>query len=457
MKAKIGNRIETAKEIFRQMRVHTKSLVTRIVIVMVIGILFTGCGSYKEKKEEKVTSEEPLSIIVGTDLHYLSSSMTDYGEFFMKAMAAGDGKFTAYCEEITDAFLEEVKKAKPNALILSGDITFNGDENSHKDMVQRLLGVQDAGINVLVLPGNHDIDYPYVYKYEGDQAIRVEGISAQRFKELYRGFGYDQAVAKDKDSFSYVYKLADDFWVMFLDSHAKDYEGTIERQTLGWAEEQLQKAQEKGIKVITVTHENVLAHHESFTSGFVLNNSAKVLAMLEKYDVHLNLSGHIHMQHITKENNFCEVVTSALSVSPNQYGIVEIGEDREMTYKVRRTDVASYAQEKGSIDTVLLNFAEASRVYFNEAGKGKTKEVLSKLSLSQKEINDMTEFVTEVNEAYFAGTIIEKKEAFSNDDRWKLWEQQGQKTFFYEYLRGIIEETPKVDSFLEQKIVSIKQ
>ncbi|WP_054739797.1 metallophosphoesterase [Cellulosilyticum ruminicola] len=428
-----------------QKKSQMKSWIIYIIIGIIVIMALAGCGTTTEKT---VLQQSPLSIIVGTDIHYLSPSMTDHGKIFTEAMAGGDGKFTAYCEEITDAFFEEVREAKPNALILSGDLTFNSDENSHKDMVQKLSALQEAGINVLVLPGNHDIDYPYVYKYEGKNAIRMEGISPKIFKALYKDFGYNQAIAKDKASFSYVYELAEDFWVMCIDSHAKGYEEMILDKTLSWAQKQLQKAQQNNIKVMMVTHENILSHHEEITSGFILKNADKLLALVQKYDVMFNLSGHIHIQHIAKQNNFYEIVTSALSISPNQYGVVEIDQERKMTYEVKVADISAYAKKHGSTDLVLLDFAQMSRMYFNAAGKPKIKKALADLSLSQKETEDMIGFATWVNEAYFAGRIIEEKKRMLKDSRWQLWEKYGQNTFFYTYLKGILKEEPQVESFL---------
>ena len=46
-----------------------------------------------------------FSLIVASDLHYLSPELTDHGVYFQAVMANGDGKVTEYCEEITDAFL----------------------------------------------------------------------------------------------------------------------------------------------------------------------------------------------------------------------------------------------------------------------------------------------------------------------------------------------------------------
>lgn len=97
----------------------------------------------------------PTKILVATDIHYLSPSLNDHGACFEKTILNGDGKALAYIDELTDALVEQVIREKPAALILSGDLTLNGEKQSHLDLAQKLRSITDCGIPVLVLPGNH--------------------------------------------------------------------------------------------------------------------------------------------------------------------------------------------------------------------------------------------------------------------------------------------------------------
>lgn len=83
-------------------------------------------------------SEGILNIMIATDLHYLSKSINDGGEAFSKMMAKGDGKVMKYIEEIVDAFVLEVINRKPDALLLLGDLTFNGERVSHMELAIKL-------------------------------------------------------------------------------------------------------------------------------------------------------------------------------------------------------------------------------------------------------------------------------------------------------------------------------
>ena len=92
-----------------------------------------------------------------TDIHYLAQSLTDRGDMFQSMVEHGDGKLTNYVWEITDAALEEIKLLSPDALIISGDLSLQGEKKSHEELAKKLDEVEKAGITVLVIPGNHDI------------------------------------------------------------------------------------------------------------------------------------------------------------------------------------------------------------------------------------------------------------------------------------------------------------
>ncbi|MBA5745194.1 metallophosphoesterase, partial [Escherichia coli] len=78
-----------------------------------------------------IEKDRNLSMVVTTDVHYFAPSLTDNGKAFEKYVAAGDGKQLAYSDEITDAFLADVESKKTDVLIISGDLTNNGEKTSH--------------------------------------------------------------------------------------------------------------------------------------------------------------------------------------------------------------------------------------------------------------------------------------------------------------------------------------
>ena len=63
-----------------------------------------------------------------------------------------------YADEIIDEFIDVVKKEKPDIVVLTGDLSFNGEKGSHQGLADKLMKIKDAGITVAVIPGNHDVD-----------------------------------------------------------------------------------------------------------------------------------------------------------------------------------------------------------------------------------------------------------------------------------------------------------
>ena len=72
----------------------------------------------------------PVKIITATDIHYLSPSLTDSRQYIQgKRLIAQMAKVIRYIDEIMSAFADEVISAAPDILILSGDLTFNGEKS----------------------------------------------------------------------------------------------------------------------------------------------------------------------------------------------------------------------------------------------------------------------------------------------------------------------------------------
>lgn len=208
---------------------------------------------YKRKKEPQKAQEEtvymPPTIWLATDLHYQSPQMTDFQSAFDTYTMGNDGTIVPYLDEITEAFLEEVRTAHPSALVLSGDLSQNGEKANHEALAEKLERVQAAGIPVLVIPGNHDINHPWAATYFDDQISPAEGTSSEEFYQIYHKFGYDQAVSRASDSLSYVYRLDEKYWLMMLDScmcePVHETGGKLSEETVAWMKTQLEEAKNR--------------------------------------------------------------------------------------------------------------------------------------------------------------------------------------------------------------------
>ncbi|MBQ9347977.1 MAG: metallophosphoesterase [Oscillibacter sp.] len=277
---------------------------------------------------------EPVTVAVASDLHYIAPSLTDNGSGFQYLIENGDGKDMLHCEEIVNAFLYSVMDAKPAALLLTGDLTFNGARASHTALAQKLRAVQDAGVRVLVLPGNHDLNSKIAASFSGDTYELVEGVDEAAFMEIYAPFGYAAALSRDAASLSYTAAISDQLWALMIDVNGVERPGTLPEETILWARRQLEEARRQGVRVIAASHQTLLQHNSLFTEGFIAENTKDLVTVFQQYGVICSFCGHMHIQHIAEADTFPEIASSALVTWPCQYGLLSLDGNNAHYYTV---------------------------------------------------------------------------------------------------------------------------
>lgn len=398
------------------------------VTVLLAAILI----SQKTAWERNETPLERTTLIVATDLHYIAPELTDHGPYFQQVIENADGKVTQYSEELTDAFLSQVIAASPDALILSGDLTFNGAEESHAALAEKLRSVADAGIPVVVIPGNHDLDNTQAASFYGDDYQLVESVSQERFQEIYRPFGYEQALAVEESSGSYLYQLSPGLRLLMVNANTLEAPGGVTDTTLAWIGARLREAATQKQRVIAVSHQTLLPHNSLFTSGFVMDGHDKLLALYQKCGVLCNLSGHMHIQH-TAVNGLPEIVTSSLAVSPNQYGVL-ILDGMTAHYETKAVDVSQWARAREYTDSALLNFDQTAADFFLETSRRQAQAALE----GSADTDILADFFAQVNIAYFAGSM---DQIDPENTLFERWQKHG--NFLSAYLSSVQREAGK--------------
>ena len=339
-------------------------------------------------------------IVVATDPHYISPALTDGGACWQRTLASGDSKFMTYSEEILDAFLEEVLSAEeaPDALLLTGDLTFNGAVMSHEALAEKLRPVRAAGIPVLVLTGNHDLYNVNAARFEGESFTRVPFATTELFREIYGDFGFNDALSLAPDSLSYVFALDDGLRLLILDFNTLNHFCGISDETLAWAEEQLREAKEAGAEVIAAGHQN-LYQHSLFHDGYVVAGADRPADLLRSFGVRLFLSGHLHIQHIFTEQGLTEIAGSALCSWPCQYGLLT-SEDGSWSYRTRQLDMGAWAERHGRTEPVFRDFQNAAADYLSAHSK-----ITLPSGTVETDREKLIHWMRELNLAYFAGDL----------------------------------------------------
>lgn len=382
---------------------------------------------------------KPLNIWLATDTHYIAPELTDGGTFYQSMIESGDGKYMYACEEITDEFISQVIEAKPDALIIAGDLTFNGARLSHEGFVKKLRQIEDAGVQVLTIPGNHDFTLKRAAKFSGENYELVESIDASDYLDLYGDFGYSQAIAKDDTSLSYVYELSDNVRVLAVDVNTvAGMSGILTKATLKFVEEQLIKAREDKAYVISVTHQTLLTHSELTSQGIIFINNDKLLELYEKYGVLCNLSGHMHIQHMKQsKGGVWDIATGSLMTAPNYHGVISL-KNRKFTYDAVSTLKNSWPEIGQNARDFLWNNA------YRQA-----QETLSESSssINSGKADLMAEFFADFNVNYIAGRadLIDW-----NQDLIDAWHETD--TFVPKYIDIVKEECSKANSMVSTSI-----
>jgi len=374
--------------------------------------------------------QEPVDMIVASDLHLLAPALNGDGSFFSAPAPELDGKVIHYSNEIADAFFAEVTEKQPEVLILSGDLTLNGAVESHRVLTEKLRAVQESGVQVLVIPGNHDINGAAA-SYAGETPVEVETLTSDRWEEFYGEFGLRQAASRDEASCSYVYKLGPKLQLVLLDTNTVQ-KGFVQDGTLQWLEKELKAAKKKGITVISVTHQNLYAHNPLLSFGYQLYNASALQELLWDYDVTWNLSGHIHVQSMA-EGIPHEIASGSLSVSPLQYGQIRY-EGGSLEYTTAQTDVAAWAKRNGLSDENLLNFAEYAREFFMEVARLQVRSAFAESQLTETEIGLLADTFAAVNAEYFAGRPVDTA---ALQEGIALWRKQ-ESSFFLNYIETML-------------------
>ena len=366
---------------------------------------------------------EPVRIWLATDTHHLSPELTDYGSMFYNVVYVNDGKLTEHSGELVDSFLQKAKDGGADLIVVTGDLTFDGELASLIDITAKFKASWDAGVPVLVVPGNHDTSSVHARNYFANKSRPVENFTQAKFEELCSCLGRDQALTRDETSFSFIYEAGEDVWLVLLDANTDAAPiGKVPDETLVWLEEWLGKARDEGKTVLSFSHQNLLPVNELYYDEFTIQNCQKILKLYREYGVRYSFSGHSHIQHRTEMDGLTEYVTGPLCVTPLHYAVITAGKD-EVAYEAFTMDMYQAEAVERFRAPMLLGM----------------KSMLDTYAVTEEERAVMAEFAATINQAYFAGDW-DTIRALKDSRGWDLWRTKALGSFWYTYMWSIFEE-----------------
>lgn len=247
---------------------------------------------------------------VMSDMHVLPTTLFMNGSQEGAAFATckqSDSKLVEYSQQLFDQVINKIKvgddfdeEADHKLVLVPGDLSYNGEKASHEYVANGLAKLEAAGYQVLVVPGNHDIDNANARSYTGSTATKVASVSENEFRTIYNDFGYGEAL--DRHGLSYVTYIGEDLTVICIDSRT----GGIDAETLAWAEQTSKLARILGRTVIGVTHYPVMEHfnqHAKLAPDYIANSDTERFPPLSEVQERLiaaglgvMFTGHYHLQ-----------------------------------------------------------------------------------------------------------------------------------------------------------------
>lgn len=295
---------------------------------------------------KEVDNLKPISFYLVTDTHYFETSLGAEGKAYEEHMKR-EQYLLRESGPIASSTFEHIAKDKETEIVLiAGDLTKNGEIESHKSFIKELYKLKDSGKRIYVITAGHD--YGKSFAFKNDERIEAEGADFNALPEMYKDFGYGEAIAFDEPTHSYVAQLADGVRLLGICCDSLDQpKGAMDERHLAWTKEQLDKAKADNCNVIAMCHYPIIPSVPVFdlVGDAKIKEWRKIASFLADNGVELILTGHMHIQSINefyseKGNRLIDICTACLPGSPAQYRKITIDENSVM--KVSSIEIGDF-------------------------------------------------------------------------------------------------------------------
>lgn len=304
----------------------------------------------------EIDDSNTVSIASISDPHYFSPSLGTTGAAF-QAYLNQDRKLIAESSAISEAAVDKLKVSGAGIVLVTGDLTKDGEKVSHEEFAGLLKELEDAGKKVYVVAGNHDINNPHSKKYVDDSGNPTDAdsntpsVTPEEFKGIYNDFGFEEAIATDPNSLSYVAEPVDGLWIISMDSAIYDdvsnatspeTSGAFSEETFDWILDKVEEGRSKGKRVIGMTHHGIVEHFavqnmlfdEYVIDGIIgydsedyggLQDWEYIADSLADAGMEVVFTGHFHANDIAQRtangNTIYDIETGSLVTAPSPYRI----------------------------------------------------------------------------------------------------------------------------------------
>ena len=334
-------------------------------LLLVLGGGFTGVA----------TMSAQTKICVISDIHYFDPALLVNDGTAFQTYLAYDRKMLKESGAILESVLTSIKAQAPDVLLISGDLTKDGEKSGHQKLATLFQALEDDGIQVVVTPGNHDVYNPHAQSYDGDVVSPVDDVSPDEFKSIYGNFGFNQATATHDGSLSFVYPLSDDLVLISMDvcryadnitTGSPETAGGFTSDLLSWVKTQIAIAKTNGKTVIGMMHHGLLEHYtgqKNIMGEYVIDDWNNISTQLADAGMQAVFTGHYHAQDMVMKSTgshfIYDIETGSTVTFPCPYRTA-VFDNTLQTFSITGNRVQSINYDLGGKDfqTYARNFIE---------------------------------------------------------------------------------------------------
>ena len=331
-------------------KMHNGSRLLSLLLSVVLVFTLTVPALAAEKPQDM-----NLRIAVMSDLHYLSPDMIADTEDFEHAFNS-DRKLLKESSSVLREMLERVRADKPDILLVSGDLTKDGEQECHAALAKQLQQLQQdvPGLKIYVINGNHDIRNYNAKNFNtaDGKAVPATRTEPEDFKQIYDFVYSDPTViatftpaeGNKAGGLSYVARPVEGLTIIAMDtcrySSDNTSNGDDEHETSGaisadlekWVIEQTAAAKARGDLVIGLEHHGLVPHFDvqpTILPMYLVNGYERIAQEYADAGMSVVFTGHMHAVDIaamtTKAGNtFYDIETGSALTYPCPIRFVDL-------------------------------------------------------------------------------------------------------------------------------------
>lgn len=342
-----------------------KNLLKNGAVLSLLFLLFAPCV---------LVNAQSTKIGVIADIHFFDPELLISNGSAFQTYLAYDRKLLQESQAILESVIDSLIAASPAYVFVAGDLTKDGEKSGHEKVANYFQQLEDAGIEVIITPGNHDVNNPHAVSFDGDNMTPVESVTPEQFASIYGDFGFNQAQMLDTASLSFVYNLTNDITVISMDVCRYDNNmennhpttsGGFKPQVLDWVIDRIEALKTEQRTVVGIMHHGLVEHYagqKDLFSEYVIDNWDSVSTVLADAGMQVVFTGHYHAQDMalkrTEQSFILDIETGSTVTYPNPYRFVTI-ENGTMSVAGRRIENIDFETGELTFQEYALDFIEA--------------------------------------------------------------------------------------------------